>query len=252
MRLPIITTIFFLVLHNTYAQRISTGITIGSPAIHRTTLPDNYLFPTNSYFIYYTANSDKEDKPVFDQYFNGLNGGVNINLDYKRWMLSTEFLAGQTTIRLPILYLSYLGTALEDNWSTMEVVNTQFQANLLLNVRLNTKGNGAFCQGGMQFARNNYNEKSDGLDANISSSISLWISDYEMYKTLYSNNLNKINTLIGLGYKYNDTYTSLRYTHQLSNDTNNPLAKYFRIDAVHARTLNFQKLKKGHKIYVEN
>jgi hypothetical protein len=234
-----------------FAQRISTGITVSTPAFHRTTLPDNFLFPTNSYFIYYTANSDKDDDPIYDQYLNGFNGGVNVNVDYKRWMLTTEILGGQTTVRLPVLYRSDVGTLLEDNWSTLEVQNINLQVNILVSARLSARANGFFLQGGLQYANNSYNEKSKSLDADISPGIRLWISDYEMYEILYTNNFNQFNAIAGLGYKYLDSYTSFRISQPISSRTNRPLANYLRVDAVHARTLNFQKLRKGHKIYVE-
>jgi hypothetical protein len=248
----IILILFLLAtMQSVFAQRISTGFTLSTPILHTTTLPDNYLFPTNSYFIYYTGNDKKDDKPIYNQYFNGLSGGLNLNVDYKRWMLTTEVLGSQTNIRLPVLYLSYLGSLLEDNWSTMEVQNTSLQVNLLLNARLSTRSNGAFALVGFQFAQNSYKEKSDDLEADISTALSLWISDYEMYEILYTNDINQLNSIIGLGFKYRDTYSSIRYTLPLTSSTTQPLANYFRLDATHSRTLNFQKLRKGHKIYVE-
>ena len=86
----------------THAQRVSLGITAGVPAFHRIEFPDQYLNPQNSYLIYYTANGKKDGEPVWDQYVNGIMGGLNFNLDYKRWMLTVEVLGESVNMKVPM------------------------------------------------------------------------------------------------------------------------------------------------------
>ena len=126
MKRIVITYCFFACFLNVgIAQRLSTGFNLGFCGYHRTTLPDNFLFPPHSYFIYYTAN-EKKGLPIHHQSFNGLFGGLNLSLDYKRWMLTAEFNFGNTTINIPTLYPSPLGELIENTWSTFVIKKNYF------------------------------------------------------------------------------------------------------------------------------
>jgi hypothetical protein len=243
--------IFNVLLIN--AQRISTGLNLGTPLFHKTNLNDNFLFPKNSYFIYYTANSDKENKPVWDQYVNGYSVGGNLNVDYKRHMLSLEVLFSSLTYRIPVLYRSYVGALLDQNWSTLETVKQSMNYNVVYNFKFLTTANGFMGQIGGQYAYTTYFENNKKLESSVSPAINLWLSNNEFYEILYKQNPHHLGVILGLGYKYNNQFLSMRHTIPIYyNITDKPQASFFSIEALYAITLNFQKVKKGHKIYVQD
>jgi hypothetical protein len=52
--------------------------------------------------------------------------------------------------------------------------------------------------------------------------------------------------------KKNDRYVSLRYSQRiLASASELPTARMYQLDLVWAKMLNFQKLRKGYKIYLE-
>ncbi|MBR9859846.1 hypothetical protein GYB22_03685 [bacterium] len=234
------------------AQRITTGIQIGLNAFHQTEFQSNYLYSQNSYYIYYTGNSDKDDKPIYNQFFNGFHTGFNINVDYKRFMLTSEFTVMRNTIRTPVYFPTYLGGILEDDWSTYETINSSLNTALLLSVKFFSRANSPFLQFGAQYSVNRYNERQDNLDSEISNGISLFISENEMYGFLYTDDTKYWNAILALGLKNKDRYTSLRYSYRIPEaGAVMPSANLLKLELVHVRTLNFQRLRKGYKIYLE-
>jgi hypothetical protein len=77
------------------------------------------------------------------------------------------------------------------------------------------------------------------------------MSDREMVGILYNDKDYK-TYLAGLGYKRDNLYISIRYQKRFGGrESDYPMARYTQVDFVLSQTLNFQKLKKGHIIYVE-
>ena len=234
------------------AQRLSLGFTLSTPAYHRLELPDQFIFPQHSYFIYYVGNPKKDHKPVRERTLNGFSYGLNLGVDYKRFMFTLEVQNAFTTIKLPAHYRSPLGELLEDSWSTFNVKSSAMVVPMIVSCRLNRKANGPFILGGLQYTFfNTYNEPNDGLNSEISGGINLFIADTEMYDVLY-NEFSYWSYVAGIGYKRNDSYWSIRCHQRLNNKPEEmPLARYFQADLVYTRTLNFQKLRKGHIIYTD-
>ncbi len=245
--------IIIILLSSTFfGQRLSTGFSIGTVANQHIVLPNNFIYPQNSYFIYYTFNEKKDYQPIFNKPISGWIAGFNVNVDYKRFMLTTELMGATSTIKLPLLYPSGLGGLLDDNWSTFETNKLSLQLNVLGNIKLNSKANGPFLQVGSQFSINSFSEVRGTLDTDISDAVWLYISDYEMYGILYTNKRTWMNGIVGVGYKVNDRYYTLRYTQRiLGKPEDYPLAKISQFDLMVSQTLNFQKLKKGYKIYLD-
>jgi hypothetical protein len=234
------------------AQRISTGAIIGTNGFFQTRLPSNYLFPENSYYVYYTANDGEEKLPIHNQYANGFNGGIKVGLDYKRFNFWSEITGSNVNINVPVLYPTDLGILLEDAWSTMQVDKYSINFNQLLTVKLTDKANGPYALVGMQYAASRFSEEQLTLNSDISSGNSLFLSRNEMYGILYTNRDNYWNAILGAGYKHNERYWGVRYIQQLTTDAEAlPLARYYQVQVVVSQMLNFQKLKKGHKIYIE-
>lgn len=237
-------------IHTGYTQRLSTGFNLAFCGYHRTTLPDNFIFPPHSYFIYYTAN-EKEGLPIHNQKFNGLFGGLNLSLDYKRWMLTAEINFGSTSIKIPTLYPSPLGELLDNNWSTFVINKSYISFPLLISYKLTRKANGPFLIGGAQYGLYSFKEDNHDLDSDISDGVSLFLADTEMYGVIY-NEWNYASLIAGVGLKKNNNYYSVRYTQRLNIATEKfPMAKFFQFDVVWSKSLNFQKLKKGYHIYLE-
>ena len=236
------------------AQRFSTGINISTIAFQRTTLPNNFIYSQNSYYVYYTANEDKDYEPVFNHYFNGFSGGININVDYKRFMLKYEFTMGFSNTKLKVLYPTpFLPDLIESDWSTFMMKRTAFQNNLILSTKLNKKTNGTFLLTGVQYTHDTYQEADKfDLDHDISGGIYLFISDNELYGTLYNNTNGYFKGIIGLGIKRDNNYYSARYLKRMfSAEADYPLARYHQFEISYTRTLTFQNLSKGYAIYIE-
>ena len=229
------------------AQRISTGITLGVPAFHRTAFPDRYINPRNSYLIYYTANEKKDGDPVWDQYVNGIMAGLNFSVDYKRFMLTLEVLGESTTFKIPMKYPQPLSATLDEEWLTWKATRSSLVLPLLLSIKLTSKANGPFVLGGVSRYFHSFKESPD----NDGTALFTFKSDRELLGILY-NEHDFNNYIVGLGYKSKDVYVSLRFQKRMGGELNEyPLAKFTQINFVVARTLSFQKLKKGHIIYVE-
>jgi hypothetical protein len=235
-----------------WSQRLSTGVSFGTIANQHIEFPNNYLFPSNSYFIYYTGNEKKDYKPIYNKPLSGWIAGLNINVDYKSLLLSTELNIATTSIDIPAIYPNDLGNLLGDSWSTFETNKLSFLLNVLANYKLTSKANGPFIQLGGQFSTNSFSEVRGTLDTDISDAVWLFISEYEMYGIIYTNKRTWFNGLFGIGYKVNDRYYTLRYSQRMfGNLEDYPLAKFYQLDFMVSQTLNFQKLKKGYKIYLD-
>lgn len=247
---------FFIICHSVYGQRFSTGIVLGLDGVNRVTLPDNFIFSQNSYHIYYTSNEDKDGEPVYDKYFNGASIALSGSLDYKRYMLTTEVGLGVSTIEIPVLYPSELGSILDQQVSNFRTTRRSFLFNLIMNIRLSRKANGIYLQFGTQYSYNTYNEKNQITDesvtsSNISPALSLFLSENELYGTLYNNNPHYVRAIGGLGYKKDDWYLGLRYYKRLAQNERLPLARYHQIEVTLSKMISFQKLRKGYHIYME-
>ncbi len=244
--------IILLFLGNTvFSQRISTGFTLGLTVFQDVKFDDNFIFPQNSYFIYYTGNDEKDDLPEYRNWVSGASTGININVDYKRWMLTLEPKGTFQSIKIPVLYPTPLGNLLDGNWSTFKVAKTSWALPALVSFKLTSKANGPFIIGGLQYEFNFYSEKNKELDSNVSDGISVFISDKEMYGVLYNEN-NYYSYIVGVGLKVKDKYSSIRMVKRFGGDLNlYPEADYVQIEWVLSRTLNFQKLRKGHVIYTD-
>ena len=166
-------------------------------------------------------------------------------------MLSTEFLFSSTNIRIPLLYPSSLGAMLDDQWSTFEVNNFAFNSNLLLSVKLLSRANSPFLLGGIQYSLNSYSEDQGTLNSDVSTSLSIFISDNELYGTLYNDNTRYFNLILGFGIQKENNSYSFRYIHRLSKEEYLPSARFTRVEVVYSFNLVFQKLRKGPKIYID-
>lgn len=240
--------------HKSYAQRFSTGINFSTIAYQKTSLPDNFIYSQNSYYVYYTANEKKDNEPVFNQFFNGLSGGLNANVDYKRFMLKYEFSFGYSNIKIPVLYPTpFLPDLVESDWSTFVLKRSAFKHNLLISTKINNKTDGAYLLTGLQYTFDYYKEQDKfNLDADISSGIYLYISNNELYGTLYNNNNSYFKGIIGLGIKRKNNYYSIRYLKRVFGQNDNyPLANYQQIEMTFTKTLTFQNLRRGYAIYIE-
>ena len=244
---------FLLLVSSVNAQRVSTGVILGTNAFFQTKLPSNYLFPENSYYIYYTANNSDEKRPIHNQYFNGFNAGLKVSIDYKRFNFWSEITASTVNIDIPVFYPTYLGILLEDAWSTMKVDKSSLNFNQLLTIKLTDKANGPYVLAGMQYAISNFSEEQLTLNSDISSGNSLFLSRNEMYGILYTNTDDYWNLILGAGYKLNERYFGVRLIRQITtNEADLPLARYRHVQVVFSQMLNFQKLRKGYKIYLED
>jgi len=242
--------LLFFVGQSVLSQRISFGFNGAFTAFQRTTLPDNFIFPEHSYFIYYTAN-EKDDLPVHDQKFSGYSVGLNLNVDYKRFIFISEFTLGTNTIKIPVLFPSPISESVDgDSWSTFKITKNYFNLPLLISYKLNRKANGPFLIGGMQYSFCSFSE-ADFLDTELTSGISIFLSDTEMYNVLY-NEWNYGSMILGAGLKKDNSFYSVRFSQRIGKDLSKyPLARYFQIDLQYSKTLNFQRLKKGYHIYLD-
>jgi hypothetical protein len=245
-------TLVFLCIFQLQAQRLSTGFTAGVLANQHISLPNNYLYPRNSYFIYYTGNEKKDGKPIYNKPISGFIVGLTINIDYKRLTFVTELNGALTTIKLPAYYPSGLGSIIGGNWSNFETKKSSLLINTLLNYKVTNRANGPFLQAGLQYSANQHKEVRGTLDTDIADAVWLYISEYEMYGILYTNQQNWWNGIAGIGLKMNDHYYAIRYSQRiLGKKEDYPLARYNQIDFMYSRVLNFQKLRKGYKIYLD-
>ena len=245
-----IVLLLVVLLNNSNAQRISTGFNFSTTVFHKTTLPDYYIFPEHSYFIYYTIN-DKSYLPEHNQALNGISLGLNLNVDYKRFMLISEFNLGYTSIKLPVLYPTQLGADLDEQWSSFHFTKLSFNIPVLLSYKLSRKANGLFLVGGIQYSFLSWTEDNSFGDLDISSGISLFLSDTEMYGVLY-NEFNYASVILGAGYKRKNNSYSIRYSQRFGGNLSEyPLARYFQLDLNYSKTLNFQRLKKGYHLYLD-
>jgi hypothetical protein len=244
--------LFFSSVHHKHAQRLSTGFIAGVVANQHIALPNNYLYPQNSYFIYYTGNEKKDGKPIFNKPFSGFLAGFTINIDYKRFTLVTELNGALTNITLPAYYPSGLGSIIGGNWSNFKTKKSSFLINTLLNYKITNKANGPFLQLGGQFSFNKHKEVRGTIDTEISDAVWLFISDYEMYGITYTNKQSWFNVVAGLGFKINDHFYTLRYSQRIfGNKEEYPIAQFNQLELLYSRVLNFQKLRKGYKIYLD-
>lgn len=249
--------LFISLCFASYSQRFSTGLVLGLNGFNRTTLPGNFVFSENSYHLYYASNPDKDGEPVFDQMFNGAFGAISGSIDYKRFMFTTEVGFKTSTIEIPLLYPSDLGVLLDNQMSNFKTSRNSFIVNALSKIRLSRKANGLFFMFGVQYASNYYNEKNQITDQNLSSfddiSSALWfyISENELYGTLYNNTQHYLNAITGLGYKKDNWFLSIRYNKRMAKREKLPLARFEQIELTLSRVISFQKLRKGYHIYME-
>jgi hypothetical protein len=236
-----------------WGQRLSTGFQIGVPVYFETKLPDNWVYPSQSYYIYYTANEKKDDQPIYNQYINGIQLGLNLNLDYKRHMLSLEMGGGFTTIALPLRYPAYINTVFGSNYSNFRVTRGFLNSNLIYSYKLLVRANSPFIEVGMQAITNTYKEGDrQDLDRSIAGGISLFVSDYEMNGILYNDINNYFNYVAGVGFTKGNSQFKLRYSNRMfAKEGDLPLASFQQFDFVFNQLLTFQKLRKGHKLFLE-
>jgi hypothetical protein len=244
----ILLIIAFIYITDIRAQRLSLGYHYSIIGYQSTKLKDPYIFSRNSYYIYYAGNSKRDHKGVYGHTFNGASIGLNVNLDYKRYMFTTEFSLGGSTTKIPVYYPSSLGSDLSEDYFKFDVRQSYMSIGLLGLIKLTTHANGPFIQTGIQYSSNRFSENQNDLPFLIQ----MYTSENEMYRTIYTNQTQYAKGIIGLGTKTNDRYVSLRYTQRiLGNPLDYPSAKFYHLDLVWSRTLNFQKLQKGYKIYLD-
>ena len=243
-----IAILFVLSLHvSSKAQRLSTGFLFGTPAFHQTKFESNYLFPEHSYFTYITGN--EEGDPVHNQRFNGLSAGVSVNVDYKRWMISTEFVFSNGKIKIPILYPATVSG--DNQWSTFEILKSGFHLPVYLSYKLTSKANGPYAIGGIQYSALSFSENPIHIDQDISAALLFQLTDTEMYNIIY-NEYNYFSAIAGLGYKRNNSYYSVRFIKRVGGDLSKyPIGRFLQVDFVYSKLLNFQKLKKGYHLYLD-
>ncbi|MDH5397914.1 MAG: hypothetical protein OEX02_07200 [Cyclobacteriaceae bacterium] len=246
------TVALVLLVISLQAQRLSGGVTLATHALQNFRLADNYVFPPHSYFVYYTENEKKDEKPVFNQYMKGLMFGINVNLEYKRFLLTSEIRTISTTFTLPLMYPTPLGSLLSDNWSYFRVVKSGVQLPVLLTVKLTDKANGLYVVLGGQYEWVSYNEPRFSLSDDYSSGILLYLAKSELYGVMY-NEHDYFSYIAGLGLKNKNKYTSLRLVKRFGgNKALYPQARFYSVELARTVILNFQKLKKGHVIYIED
>jgi hypothetical protein len=241
--------VFLIAAGHMQAQRLSLGFNLQTTAFHNTTLADPYIFPKSSYFIYYSGNNKKDGKPIHNQYLNGFATGINVNIDYKRFMFTTEWLVASTRLKIPVYYPSSLGSSLDEDHFDMTVSQGSISLGLIGLVKLTTKANGPFATAGFEFSKNQFTEIHDD---NYPFLMTLYATKKEMYGTLYNEESLYKKAIVGIGVKKNDRYVSLRYSQRiLASASELPTARMYQLDLVWAKMLNFQKLRKGYKIYLE-
>lgn len=234
-----------------YGQRFTSGLSLGTNVFFQSRLADNFVISENSYYVYYTFNEKKDYEPIHDQYFNNIQAGFNVGVDYKRFALSTEFLFSSTGIRIPLLYPSYLGALTSEQWNTFEVRNNAFKTNLLLSVKLLSRANSPFLLGGMQYSMNSYSEDQGELDSQVGLSIGLFTSKNELYGVVYNDHRNYFSWIGGIGIQIKNSSYSVRYTQRVFQAENRPSASFTQIELFYAYHLVFQKLRKGSKLYID-
>ncbi len=249
MKRQIVILLLLLFIAQLSAQRLSLGYNLQTIAFHNTTLADPYIFPKSSYFIYYAGNNKKDGKPIHNQYFNGLTAGINVNIDYKRFMFTTEWLIGSHKIKVPVYYPSSLGSSLDDDHFDFTVSQRYVSLGLIGLVKLTTKANGPFVNTGIEFSKNAFTELQGEEYPFL---MTLYGTQQEMYGTLYNEQSVYKKFILGIGMKKNDRYVSIRYSQRfLATQNQLPSARMYQVDFVLAKMLNFQKLRKGYKIYLE-
>jgi hypothetical protein len=247
-RFILIFIVLILTRNSLIAQRFSTGYLISAIGYQNLKYADKFIFSPNSYMIYYAGNEKRDFEPSYAQYLNGIGLGLNFNIDYKRYMLSLELQGGATTIKTSLIAPNELNnTVYETNTIDFKIEQVYTSIALLGSYKLSSKANGLFLQLGSNVSFNRFEEKKD-----FSNIISFNLSPYELYGTLYSNQNIFFNGLAGLGWKWDNSYLSARFIKRLKkNNDEYPTATIYQIQAVYARTLSFQKLRKGYNIYLE-
>lgn len=234
--------------HVFLAQRFSTGVMLTAIGYHNLKFEDRFVFSPHSYVIYYAGNEKRDFEPSYGQTFNGFGVGLNFNVDYKRYMLSLELLGGENTIKTSFIAPTELNNNVyEKNTIEFEISKRYTSIGILGLYKLSTKANGLFVQLGCNVSFTEIDENTEFKNV-----ITFMISPYEMYGTLYTNQYIYLNGVAGLGWKWNNSYLSGRFSQRIqSANFEHPSASIFQIDVVYSRTLSFQKLRKGYKIYLE-
>ena len=248
MRYLFLLLFFAQFMNITYSQRFSTGVTCSLIGYQNLKYEDQFVFSPNSYMIYYAGNEKRNYKPAYGQSLNGIGLGFNFNIDYKRYMLNLEFLGGTKTIKTSLIAPSGLNDLVYGtNTVDFKIAQIYTSIGLLGFYKLSTKANGLFIQLGMNVSFNKFEEEKD-----MSTIITFNLSPNEMYGALYTNNYTYFNGLAGLGWKWNDTYLSARFSKSLfTNTIDSPSATFYQLDLVLSKLLNFQKMKKGYIIFLE-
>ncbi len=230
------------------AQRFSTGVMLTTIGYHNLKFADQFVFSPHSYMIYYAGNEKRDFEPSYGQTFNGVGIGLNFNVDYKRYMLSLELMAGANSIKTRFIAPTELNeNVYGKNTIEFEISKKYTSIGIIGLYKLSTKANGLFVQLGCNVSFTEMEEETD-----FGNFINFGISPYEMYGTLYTNQFIYLNGAAGLGWKLNNSYLSGRFSKRIQNDNfEHPSASIYQIDLVYSKIFSFQKMRKGYKIYLD-
>lgn len=238
---------------NSHAQRFSVGYRIGTGILKRVDLKSNVILPENSWFTFYTENEKKDDEPVFDYWGSDYHAGLSFQLDYRAFSLFFDPMVDGGSQKVPLFYYTRLGALLDQNWTTLIVRRSSFKLPLYLSYKFLKSANGPFILGGLRYSMDSYAEPAKyNLDAfgGINPGVVLYISDYELYNIMYDEH-NYWEYMFGFGWKGNNSWLSVRFNNRLPWTAHDIQADIWNIEWTFSQYLNFQKLKKGHKLYIE-
>jgi hypothetical protein len=213
-------------------QRISSGLAV--LINNNFSMMPEMVYSPNSNTILTWPHAEK--KPVYvgvGQYW-----AFNVTLEYRRLLAMVNVGIG-TNQSDKYTFLNPNGKKIENKVET-SMINNQ----ALLGVRVTNGYRGIILVGGVGASTCWYINNSYVSDLSFS-------GEYPLYGIVYNNNRSYLSGIGGFAYKWKNVSWMVLLSTRLGKEENHPIAQTYSLSVGGVSTVRFQRLRKGHKFYIE-